>query len=158
VHETYLKLRGARVPARDAGHLMGILARAMRQVLVDAARQRVAAKRGGEHAAEPLADDFGIDPPRAEELLDVEHALARLGRLDERLVRVVECRFFVGLTEEETGAALGRSARTVHRDWLRARAWLRRELGRSGPVAAAGGGSREGGAVGPGHGRGGGSA
>jgi RNA polymerase sigma factor (TIGR02999 family) len=137
VHETYLKLGKGRLPARDAGHLLALLARLMRQVLVDAARHRAAMKRGG---AEPpdLFDEqlyaaqsglFGAD--RADEVLAVEAALGKLRDLDERLVQVVECRFYSGLTEEETGAALGLSARTVHRDWLRARAWLRRELARA---------------------------
>jgi RNA polymerase sigma factor (TIGR02999 family) len=154
VHETYLKLGKGRLPARDEGHLLALLARAMRQVLVDAARHQGARKRGGAVAPDPLDEGLCVSQPRADDVLDVEAALAKLRQLDERLVQVVECRFFSGLTEEEAGVALGVSTRTVHRDWLRARAWLRRELGRDAthPAEAAGEGSEGAGGGSRGHG------
>ena len=133
VHEAYLKLvdRSCVRPA-DRAHFLGIAARAMRQVLVDHARRHAAAKRGGDVArvtfdegavAGPLAAD-----ERADALLALDEALTRLAALSERLGRVVECRFFGGLSEQETADALGVTTRTVRRDWVKARAWLHREL------------------------------
>ena len=132
VHEAYLKLADrACVRPADRTHFLGIAARAMRQVLVDHARRHAAAKRGGgarsvtldEGAmAAPLADE------RADALLALDEALTRLAALSERLGRVVECRFVGGLSEQETADALGVTTRTVRRDWVKARAWLHREL------------------------------
>jgi RNA polymerase sigma factor (TIGR02999 family) len=100
----------------------------MRQVLVDRARARTAAKRSGGQRVTVDFDraDLGADP--AEEILAVHEALERLAQFDERSARVVECRFFGGLTEPETAEALGISERTVTRDWADARAWLRAAL------------------------------
>jgi RNA polymerase sigma factor (TIGR02999 family) len=134
VHEAYLKLVDQRrVTPADRGHFLAICARAMRQVLVDRARRRGAAKRGGPQ--EPVTLDAGqaMVEARREEVLAVDQALARLERRNERLARVVECRFFAGLSEEETAEALGVTSRTVQRDWLRARAWLLEELRASTP-------------------------
>jgi RNA polymerase sigma factor (TIGR02999 family) len=130
VHEAYLKLfSGDHPQVRDRSHFLAMAARAMRMVLVDASRERMALKRGGGAVRITLAD-FAITEREdlASDLLAMDRALAGLERLDERLVRVVECRFFAGLTEEETGQALGIAARTVRRDWRTARAFLRREL------------------------------
>jgi len=130
VHEAYLKLAQAEsLKAADRGHLMAIAASAMRQVLVDRARARLRAKRGGGAAEVPIDD---IDPPAPaspEHLVDVDRALAALRVRDERLARVVDCRFFAGYSDEDTAEALGISVRTAQRDWMRARAWLRAELG-----------------------------
>lgn len=129
VHETYLKLAAAQeLTAADRGHLMAIAATAMRQILVDRARARLRAKRGGGEAHVPLDDQGVAAPPPAEWLIDVDRALDALRARDERLARVFELRFFGDLSEEETAAALGVSLRTVQRDWPRARAWLRSAL------------------------------
>lgn len=129
VHEVYLKLTaGENVRLEDRGHLLAVSACTMRHIIISRARARSAAKRGG--GLTPVA----VDPERlpaeaqAEWLLDLDRALERLRGHDERLARIVECRFFAGLSEEETAQALGASLRTVQRGWVRARAWLRAEL------------------------------
>jgi RNA polymerase sigma factor (TIGR02999 family) len=104
----------------------------MRQVLVDHARRRVAQKRGGGAIRVTLGDDDGANRTSPEELLALFDALERLGEVDARLRQVVEYRFLAGLTEEETGEALGVTTRTVQRDWVKARAWLYRQLYESG--------------------------
>ncbi|MGH7555756.1 MAG: ECF-type sigma factor, partial [Longimicrobiales bacterium] len=126
VHEVYIKLAaGSGIQASDRPHFMAIAARAMRQVLVDHARRRRSNKRGGDWAITTLKDNAQIVELRTDELISLDRALEVL---DERQRQVVECRFFAGLQEDETAAALGVSVRTVRRDWLRARAWLYREL------------------------------
>lgn len=126
VNELYLKLEGQiGVEWSGRAHFYGIAARAMRQILVDLARRRRAAKRGGDAAsAAPTGQHVPADV-RLEELLVLEDVLDRLGGR-QRLV--VECRFFGGMTEDEIAHALGVSTRTVQREWVRARAWLFREL------------------------------
>jgi len=130
VHEAYLKLAGTEALAAESRlHFMRIAARAMRQVLVNAAERRMAAKRGGGQADVTLEDELqgaGVD---AGELLALHEALTRLEAIDPRQARVVECRYFAGLTIEETADALGVSVPTVNREWRMARAWLARELG-----------------------------
>lgn len=129
VHEAYMKLVSpSNVEWQDKAHFLGVAARAMRQVLIDYARRRLAGKRGGGWARTTLSDDhLGSELP-LDELISLDTALERLGALDERLRRVVECRFFAGMSEEEIAEALGVSTRTVRRDWLKARAWLHGEL------------------------------
>lgn len=129
VHEAYLKLVDpAKVDWQDRGHFLAVSARAMRQVVIGYARKRSAGKRGGGERPVTLDEaQIGIDD-QAERLLALDRALERLGAHDERLARVVECRFFAGLSEEETAQALGVSLRTAQRDWMRARAWLKEEL------------------------------
>jgi len=129
VHEAYLKLVAqAGVQWEGRRHFFAVASRAMRQVIVDRARRRSAAKRGGGLPPLPLdAVEIPVDDSAAT-LLALNRALEGLEKLDERLVRVVECRFFAGLTEEETAEALEVSVRTVQRDWRKARAWLLREL------------------------------
>ena len=138
VHEAYLKLaEQGGLDLRDRGHFLAVSARAMRQVLVDFARARMAAKRGGPEAQRvTLEDDAAAVAAQAELLLDIDRALVALRAHSERLARVVECRYFAGYSEEETAAALGTSLRTAQRDWLRARDWLRRAL-EEGPEASA---------------------
>lgn len=129
VHEAYLKLMGDSAPElNNRGHLLGVAARAMRQVLVEHARKRLASKRGGGEAAITLVDEIAPAELPNEQLLALDEALTRLDGLSPRLRQVVECRFFAGLTEEETAEVLGVTSRTVQRDWARARAWLYQQL------------------------------
>ena len=134
VHEAYLKLVDqTRAEWQDRGHFFAVASGAMRRILVDYARRYRAARRGGDGDGAPVRpvplDDAEIPvAERADSLVALDEALARLGRLDDRQARVVECRFFGGLTEEETAAALGISQRTVAREWVTARGWLYREL------------------------------
>ena len=130
VHEAYVRLVDqSRATYRDRGHFFAVCAVAMRQILVDYARRRGRRKRGGDQVIVPL--DEAADPVarEAEQLLDIDTALHKLAQIDERLARVVECRFFAGLSETETAEALGISVRTAQREWFKARAWLRAELG-----------------------------
>ena len=130
VNEAYLKLVGP-APRGLGGraHFFALAAKAMRQILCNYARDQNALKRGGDAVRVPLDDLRGaaLASP-APSLLDLDDALARLERLDARQAAVVECRFFGGLSVEETAEALGVSARTVKRDWAVAQAWLRREM------------------------------
>jgi len=125
VHEAYLKLAGSSPRLEDRSHLLAIAARAMRQVLVDHARERRAAKRGPEWARTTLTDSAGTFDLDPEQLIALNDALERL---DPRQRQVVECRFFGGMEEEEIAEALGITSRTVRRDWVKARAWLNRWL------------------------------
>jgi RNA polymerase sigma factor (TIGR02999 family) len=130
VHEAYLKLiDGDRLPFDGRAHFFAAAARAMRQVIVDDARKRNRVKRGGgerptslDRVGEPMADE------PAAEILALDEALKRFEVLDPRAARVVECRYFAGLTVEETAEALGISPTTVKREWAAARAWLYRAL------------------------------
>lgn len=128
VHEAYFRLVDQqRVDWNDRGHFYAIAATAMRRVLIDYARRQRASKRDGGQALS-LDDVPTLADERAEELLAVEAALTRLALLNERLARVVECRFFGGLTAEETAVALRVTTRTVERDWAKAKIWLYQEL------------------------------
>jgi RNA polymerase sigma factor (TIGR02999 family) len=129
VHEVYLKLAGSEgLEPRDRNHLLSVSARAMRQVIVDFARARAAQKRGGGAQPVTLEDrDIAVEE-QAGALLDLDRALERLSERDPRIARIVECRYFAGLSEEETAEALGMSLRTAQREWKRARAWLRDAL------------------------------
>lgn len=129
VHEAYLRLVDqTRATFQDRGHFLAASAMAMRHILIDHARSRQREKRGGGRTPETLDDRaLGVSAD-ADRLLDIDRALEKLAAVDPRLVRTVECRFFAGLSEEETAAALGVSLRTAQRDWLKARAWLRQAL------------------------------
>jgi RNA polymerase sigma factor (TIGR02999 family) len=130
VHEVYMQLvRETGIEWRDRAHFFAISARAMRRTLVDYARRRGAAKRGGGVPAVSLDPERVAVEQQADVVLAVDDALDRLAEFNERLARLVECRYFAGLSAEETAEALGVSLRTVERDWPRARAWLRKELG-----------------------------
>ncbi len=129
VHEVYLKMVDqSQASWEDRSHFFAISARAMRQIIVDYARQRLAAKRGGGQAHTPLDEARIAIEAQADWLLALDQALQRLAELDERMARIVECRFFAGLTEEESAEALAISVRTVQRDWKRARGWLKEEM------------------------------
>jgi RNA polymerase sigma factor (TIGR02999 family) len=127
VHEAYLKLGAARGTPWPRAHFFGAAARAMRQVLVDLARSRRSAKRGGGAGPLPL-DEALVADQRADGLLELDDALRRLEDVSPRLLRVVECRYFGGLSEEETAEILGVTARTVRRDWVKAKGWLNQAL------------------------------
>jgi len=128
VHEAYLKLVDqTRVDWRDRGHFFRAAAGAMRRLLVDYARGYRALRRGGGLQRISLGEDVAV-VEQGEMLVALDEALERLAGLNERLSQVVECRFFGGLTEEETAEALGVTTRTVERDWAKARGWLHREL------------------------------
>jgi len=132
VHEAYLKLsRSPGLDASDQARFLGLAARAMRQILVDHARGKAAAKRGDGGIRVELADDVGATPPPAVDLLALHAALDRLAAYDERKVRIVEMRYLAGLTLEEVAEVLGLSVPTVKRDAAMAKAWLFRELERS---------------------------
>lgn len=130
VHEAYLKLvNQATATWRDRAHFFAVAATVIRHVLVDYARARDTAKRGGGAIRIPLSDDLDGVEPATIELLALEEALEKLARRDPRLERVVEYRFFGGMTMEDTAAAVGVSLRTAERDWARAKAYLYRTLG-----------------------------
>jgi RNA polymerase sigma factor (TIGR02999 family) len=129
VHEAYFRLVDqTRVAWADRAHFFAVAAQAMHRVLVDHARQYRAAKRGGVAERVPLADGALATDEQAELLVALDDALAKLAELDARLSRVVVCRFFGGLTEEETAEALGVTERTVRRDWVKAKGWLQQAL------------------------------
>ena len=130
VHEVYVQLANETgVEWQHRSHFFAISARAMRRVLVDHARERNAQKRAGGRPHLALHEiQIGVDT-QAELIVAVDEALTSLERFNARLARVVECRYFAGLTEDETASALGTSLRTVQRDWMRARAWLLKALG-----------------------------
>jgi RNA polymerase sigma factor (TIGR02999 family) len=129
VHEAYLKLAHREgLALQDRAHFFALAARAMRQILVDYARERQTLKRGGGVPALPFDDERPAAGGEALDVLSLDDALSKLGRLDDRLVRLVELRFFAGLSIEETAELLGVSERTAKRDWQRARAFLHHEL------------------------------
>ncbi len=129
VHEAYLRLAGGRpVDWEGRSHFYRIAARAMRQVLVDEARKRKASKRGGAWRRITLEPELVSDESDTTDVLALHEALVRLGELDPALERLVELRFFTGLTLDETASSLGVSRRKAAKDWAAARLWLSREL------------------------------
>ena len=132
VNETYIRLvQETGVDWKDRGHFYAISALTMRRILVDQARRRMAEKRGSGQRPVTLDGHHLSMESKAELILAVDEALRELEAFNQRLARVVECRYFAGLTGEETAAALDVSMRTVERDWLRARAWLADKLEQS---------------------------
>ncbi|MEO8195626.1 MAG: ECF-type sigma factor [Thermoanaerobaculia bacterium] len=135
-HEAYLRLAKSDGEYAHRGHFYAVMAAAMRQLLVDEARRRSRQKRGGGERVLTLGDhDLAVDA-QIETILVVDTALDRLAAIAPRLRSVVECRFYLGLDELETAAALGVTDRTVRRDWIKARAWLEVELGSATPPAS----------------------
>ena len=129
VHEAYFKLVDqTKVGWQDRHHFFGIAARAMRQVIVDYARARSRQKRGAGRPNLDLDERQIAINVHLEQLLALNEVLERLEAEEPRLLQVVECRYFAGYTEEETAEVLSVSTRTVERDWLRAKAWLRRAM------------------------------
>ena len=128
-HEAYLRLVGREeIQWQNRAHFLGVAARAMREILVDHARRRKALKRGGGQALTLYDEALPVAGGRPVAFDDLDQALVDLARLSERQAKVVELRYFGGLTIEETGEVLGISPVTVKRDWATARAWLYREL------------------------------
>ncbi len=129
VHETYLKIVDQpRVHWRDRAHFFRVASWAMRRILVDYARSHGALRRGGGVPPLSLEDELAV-AQQSDRLVALDEALERLATVNERLSQVVECRYFGGLTEAETAEALGVTARTVQRDWKKARDWLASDLG-----------------------------
>jgi RNA polymerase sigma-70 factor, ECF subfamily len=128
VHETFLKLVDQpRIKWQDRAHFFRVAAWAMRRILVDYARRYRTLRRGGGQAAATLDEETAL-AERSDRLVALDEALERLGTVNPRLRQVVECRYFAGLTEEETAEALGVTSRTVQRDWVKARDLLKQEL------------------------------
>ena len=127
VNEAYLKLIDQKVEWQNRAHFFGIAAQIMRRILIDHARQHLGPRRGGGKAIS-LDEVAVVSDERASELVALDEALTTLAKVDERKSRVVELRYFGGLSVEETATVLGVSADTITRDWRRAKAFLRREL------------------------------
>ena len=128
VHEVYLRLAGAGTPWRDRRHFVAIAARSMRQILVEHARARGAQKRWAGLDRVPLSESLAVSADPEGMLPALDEALTRLERLDPELTRIIELRFFAGLSIEDAADALGMSPATLKRRWALARAWLFREL------------------------------
>lgn len=132
VHDAYLSLFGqTELPWRDRAHFFGYAARAMRSILIDRARRRLSAKRGGGAAHVELQLQDIEQPDECLDILALDEALRRLAQTQPRLVEVVELRFFAGLSVEEVAKGLGVDARTVERDWRKARAFIYDSMGRT---------------------------
>jgi RNA polymerase sigma factor (TIGR02999 family) len=130
VHEAYLRLVTQKVPWQNRAHFFSVAAQMMRRILVDHARSHRYLKRGGGALTLELTEAVATAERREVDLLALDDALNGLARLDERQSRIVELRFFAGLSTEETSEVLGVSAPTVKREWASARAWLFREINR----------------------------
>jgi RNA polymerase sigma-70 factor (ECF subfamily) len=131
VHEAYIRLTKLHeIDWQSRAHFFATAAKLMRRILVDHARAQGAGKREALHNAVSLEDVLVVSPSRSSELIALDEALEKLAQLDARRSKIVELRFFGGLSEEETGTVLGISARTVKRDWRVAKAWLLNELNR----------------------------
>jgi RNA polymerase sigma factor (TIGR02999 family) len=128
VNEAYLRLAGQNVVWQNRAHFFAVTAKVMRHILIDHARRRRYAKHGGEARQVPIEEASGMSLERAAELIALEEALDELAKLDERKSRVVELRYFGGLSLEETAEVLKISLMTVRRDWRAAKAWLYRRL------------------------------
>jgi RNA polymerase sigma factor (TIGR02999 family) len=131
VHEAYLRLAGAGTPWHDKRHFVGIAARSMRQILVERARARGAQKRWGGLNRVSLTDSIAMAADQGGLLPALDDALTRLEQIDPEQARIVELRYFAGLSIEETADALGMSPATLKRRWALARAWLFRDLSES---------------------------
>jgi len=133
VHEAYLRIQERGSPQwQNRSHFFAAAAQMMRQILVDSVRRRTSRKRGGDQPSIPLEEAGELGGRRPPELLALDDALSSLAELDGRKARIVELRFFGGLTLEEIAQDLGLSTATVHREWRRARAWLYQELASDG--------------------------
>jgi RNA polymerase sigma factor (TIGR02999 family) len=131
VHEVYLRLAGRNASWNDRVHFMAVASCAMRSVLVDHARAKLAQKRGGGADQVEMQDHHAVEEPQVLRILELEQAMERLGELNARLVKVVELRFFGGMSVPEAAEALGVGERTIERDWFKARSFLHRWLDES---------------------------
>jgi len=131
VHEVFLRLTNNNQPQwQNRAHFFGVAARLMRQILVDYARRHGTRKRGGELKKLPLDEVLAFTPEKSTELIMLDEALERLSAFDERQARIVEMKFFGGLSMEEIAGVLDISTKTANRDWTMARAWLHQEITR----------------------------
>ena len=126
VHETYLRLAGKSLDFENRAHFFGVVAHLMRQILVEYARTRKMLKRDARKVT--LDNDLPVAAPESEDLVALDAALEKLASIDERQARIVELRYFGGLTIAETASLLDISEKTVKRDWALARTWLHREI------------------------------
>jgi RNA polymerase sigma factor (TIGR02999 family) len=128
-HEAYLRLsQQRRMNWQSRSHFFGAVAVAMRRILVEQARKRHAAKRNAEHVPDPLDGMFGSQPPLDTDIIELDSAIEELAALDAQRARVIELRYVLGMSVEETAELLGCSPQVVNRDWAFARAWLARRL------------------------------
>jgi RNA polymerase sigma-70 factor (ECF subfamily) len=129
VHEAYLRLVNQDTPWQNRSHFFGVAAQIMRRILVDYARRNIASKRGGGNRKVSLDEVGEVAAAQPESLLALDEALERLARMDEEKCRIVELRYFAGLSVEETADAMKMSVATVMRHWSMARAWLHKQVG-----------------------------
>jgi RNA polymerase sigma factor (TIGR02999 family) len=130
VNEAYMKLVNLKIANwQDRAHFYAVAARVMRRILVDHARKHIAGKRGGGIDILPLNEGLVFTPGRSSQIVQLDEALSRLNETDERAAKVIELRFFGGLSVEECAEVMAISPRTVKREWMFARAWLRTEFG-----------------------------
>ncbi len=134
IHEAYVRMAGGEQRWENRAHFFGVAARAMRHVLVDYARAKRSAKRGGVHRPIPLEEGMAVAEERLEQMVTLDAALSALEKVDARQCRVVEMRFFGGLTAEESAEILHISVDTVLRDWRAAKAWLYSEMSGGAPT------------------------
>jgi RNA polymerase sigma factor (TIGR02999 family) len=140
VHEAYLRLAGQQdISWQNRAHFFGVAANIMRRILVDHARAKQARKRGGSIQKVSFDEAVLVQPEPSRDFLALDEALERLARRDSRQSRIVELRFFGGLSEEEAAEVLGISVRTVKREWAVARAWLYKEISKGGISKSAAG-------------------
>jgi RNA polymerase sigma factor (TIGR02999 family) len=128
VHEAYLKLVGQRVDWQDRAHFFGIAAQMMRRILIDHARGHLRDKRGSGEKPIPLDEALTFAPEQSMQMVKLDESLERLAKIDPRQSKIVELRFFGGLTVEQTAEVLGVSPKTVKRDWSFAKSWLHGDL------------------------------
>jgi RNA polymerase sigma factor (TIGR02999 family) len=128
VHEAYLKLAGSDIDWQDRAHFFTVASTAMRRVLVDHAKHHRRQRRGGEAIRTEFSEALQVSDAPDPAILEIDEALERLARMDERKVKVIELTYFGGLSQAETGEVLGISEMTVQRELRMARAWLRNEL------------------------------
>jgi RNA polymerase sigma factor (TIGR02999 family) len=133
VHETYLRLMPAHAEWQSRAHFFGVAAQAMRRILVDHARAHGAQKRSDGRIKVPLDEAVALSAAESGYLIELDEALQKLGALDPRQARIVELRFFAGLSIEETAEVLDCAPRTINREWRMAKAWLRGELAPDNP-------------------------